>query len=65
MECQKISSYQRLKNDFDIVRAELIKERTKSQILISALWTIAMMKGPQVVEAPRLALETLDKHEKK
>lgn len=67
MECskKKRSSYQTLKEDFEELKALLIKTKAEKAEYQNALWAIAMMKGPQVVEAPRLALETLGKNETK
>lgn len=67
MECSRKnrSSYQTLKDDYEDLKALLIKTKAEKAEYQSALWAIAMMKGPQVIEAPRLALETLGKHETK
>ena len=56
---EKISSYQRLKKDFDILNEEWQKLKTHDNKLRAALNKIALMKGPDVVNAPYIAIEAL------
>ena len=58
---KQISSYQRLKFDFDQLHAKLIQEKTKSQIFKHALWKIANLKSTEVVQAHKIAIEALFK----
>lgn len=63
MECptKQMSSYQRLKFDFDQLHKHLIQEKTKSQIFEHALWEIANLKGPELVQAHNIAIQALFK----
>lgn len=60
-ECptKQMSSYQRLKYEFEKLLEDFNAEHAQSMIYEKALWEIAHMKGAQVVEAPAIALQAL------
>lgn len=62
MDCsiKKMSSYQVLKKEQEETYADLKKAKAKIAKLTKALWLIAMLQGPNLVTAPKIALKALN-----
>lgn len=67
MDCKtkEMSSYQRLKWELENLITERKEIHWNLEMCKEALWKIANMKGPQVTEAPSIALQALFKTNEK